>query len=252
MSVVQALLIGLCAWLCASGIEFTCWSIQLCSPIIFGPIVGAILGNPELGLAIGCATQLVYMGTVMVGGIAAVDYAMAGVVATALAVSSGASPEMGVTIAVTFGTFGMVAETTKMTLSSVFVHRADKYAREGNTRGIFLCNVVYPQIICFFLYFVTTFVICLYGSKAVTALFDACPEIVIHGLESVGMILPALGIAMLMKVIFKLKYLPYLIFGLVFSSYLGLGMIPVSLIGVGMAIIYWFNYDKTQAVEDEE
>ena len=127
MSVIQALLIALCAWFCSSGIEFLCWSVQLCSPIIFGPIVGAILGNVGLGLAIGCATQVVYMGTVMVGGIAAVDYTMAGVVATAIGVSSGASPEMGVTIAVTFGTFGMVAETAKMTLSSVFVHRADKY-----------------------------------------------------------------------------------------------------------------------------
>lgn len=251
MSVVQALLIGLCAWFCSSGIEFTCWSIQLCSPIIFGPIVGAILGNVGLGLSIGCATQVVYMGTVMVGGVAAVDYAMAGVVATALGVSMGASAEMGVTIAVAFGTFGMVAETTKMTLCSFFVHRADKYASEGNTKGIFLCNVVYPQIINFFLYFLTTFLICLYGSQAVTALFDAVPTVIIHGLESVGMILPALGIAMLMKVIFKVKYLPYLILGFILSSYMGLGMIPVSLFGIAMAIIYWFNYDKQAAKDDD-
>ena len=58
---LQAVLVALCTWVCASGIEFTCWSIQLCSPIIFGPIVGAIMGNMELGLQIGCATQLVYM-----------------------------------------------------------------------------------------------------------------------------------------------------------------------------------------------
>lgn len=245
MGVGQAILIGLCTWLCASGIEFTCWSIQLCSPIIWGPIVGAILGNPQLGLAIGCATQIVYMGTVMVGGVAAVDYAMAGVVATALAVSSGASPEMGVTIAVAFGAFGMFAETAKMTLCSVFVHRADKYAAEGNTKGIFLCNVIYPQLVCFVLYFLPAVIICLYGSKGLTAFFDAMPEIIVHGLESIGMILPALGIAMLLKVIFKLKYLPYLFFGFILSSYLGLGMIPVSLTGIGMAILYWFNYDKS-------
>ena len=249
MSVVQALLVGLCAWFCASGIEFTCWSVQLCSPIIFGPIVGAILGNAELGLAIGCATQVVYMGTVMVGGIAAVDYTMAGVVATALGVSTGASPEMGVTIAVAFGTFGMVADTARHTFNSVLVHRADKYAHEGNTKGIFICNVVYPQIVNFILYFLTTFLICLYGSQFVMAFFNAVPEVITHGLESVGMILPALGIAMLMKVIFKLKYLPYMIFGYILSAYMGLGMIPVSLLGIGLAILYRFNYDKTAAEE---
>lgn len=251
MTIIQALLIALCAWICASGIEFTCWSIQLCSPIIFGPIVGWILGDPQLGLVIGCSTQVVYMGTVMVGGVAAVDYTMAGVVATALAVASKATPEMGTTIAVTFGTFGMFAETTKMTLQSVFVHRADKYAKEGDTRGIFLCNVIYPQLINFFLYFVVTFIVCLYGSQVVIAFFDAMPEVIVHGLESVGMILPALGIAMLLKVIFKVRYLPYFIFGCVLSSYLGLGMIPVSLCGVGMAILYWFTYEQTQNDEEQ-
>lgn len=43
----QAILVALCTWLCASGIEFTCWSIQLCSPIIFGPIIGAIMGDGD-------------------------------------------------------------------------------------------------------------------------------------------------------------------------------------------------------------
>lgn len=247
--VVQAILVGLCSWLCSSGIEFTCWSIQLCSPIIFGPIVGAIMGDMQLGLAIGCATQLVYMGTVMVGGIASVDYSMAGVVATALAVATKASPEMGVTIAVTFGTFGMFAETAKMTIDSVFVHRADTCAGKGDTRGIFFYNVVCPQIVNFFLYFCTGFIAVLYGSSVLNSVFDAMPEIILHGLEAVGMLLPALGIAMLLKVIFKFKFLPYFILGVIASGYLGLGMIAVSLMGIGCAILYWFNYKDDDNAE---
>lgn len=246
--VVQAILVGLCSWLCASGIEFTCWSIQLCSPIIFGPIVGAIMGDMQLGLAIGCATQLVYMGTVMVGGIASVDYSMAGVVATALAVATKSSPEMGVTIAVTFGTFGMVAETTKMTVCSVFVHRADECAKKGDIKGITFYNVVCPQIVNFFLYFCTGFVAVMFGADVLNGFFDAVPTIIIHGLESVGMLLPALGIAMLLKVIFKFKFIPYFILGVVASAYLGLGMIPVSLMGIGCAIVYWFNYRDDEEI----
>ena len=113
----QAILVALCTWLCASGIEFTCWSIQLCSPIIFGPIIGAIMGDMQAGLIIGSMTQLVYMGNIMVGGISSVDYPMAGCVATALALATHSGYEMGVTIAVSFGLFGMVVETSKMTLS---------------------------------------------------------------------------------------------------------------------------------------
>ena len=246
---MQALLVALCTWLCASGIEFTCWSIQLCSPIIFGPIVGAIMGDMQLGLQIGCATQLVYMGNIMVGGVSSVDYPMAGCVATALAVATGAAPEMGVTIAVSFGLFGMFAESGKMTLSSIFVHRADRCAEQANTRGITFYNVVCPQIINFFFYFIPAFLAVNYGAEYLTGLLDILPEVILTGLEAVGMLLPALGIAMLLKAIFKVKFLPYFIIGYILSSYMALGMIPVSLIGGAFAIMYWFSYRETNEEE---
>ncbi|MCH4284202.1 MULTISPECIES: PTS mannose/fructose/sorbose/N-acetylgalactosamine transporter subunit IIC [Bacillota] len=247
---LQAVLVALCTWVCASGIEFTCWSIQLCSPIIFGPIVGAIMGNMELGLQIGCATQLVYMGNIMVGGVGSVDYPMAGCVATALAVATGAAPEMGVTIAVSFGLFGMLAESGKMTLCSIFVHRADKCAARADTKGITFYNVVCPQIINFFFYFIPAFLAVRFGAEYLTDLLDALPEVILTGLEAVGMLLPALGIAMLMKAIFNLKFLPYFIIGYVLSSYLELGMIAVSLVGVAFALMYWFSYREPENSEE--
>lgn len=246
---MQALLVALCTWLCASGIEFTCWSIQLCSPIIFGPIVGAIMGDMQLGLQIGCASQLVYMGNIMVGGVSSVDYPMAGCVATALAVATGANPEMGVTIAVSFGLFGMLAESGKMTLCSIFVHRADHCAEEANTKGIMFYNVICPQIINFFFYFIPAFLAVNYGAKYLTDLLDALPAVLLTGLEAVGMLLPALGIAMLMKAIYKFRFLPYFIIGYVLSSYLGMGMIPVSLIGCAFAVMYWFSYREETSEE---
>ena len=241
---IQALLVAACTWLCASGIEFTCWSIQLCSPIIFGPIIGAIMGDVQLGLLIGSMTQLVYMGNIMVGGISSVDYPMAGCVATALAIATGAEPEMGVTIGVSFGLFGLLIESSKMTINSIFVHRADQCAANANTKGIFFYNVICPQILNFFFYFIPAFLAVYFGASYLTNFLDSLPDVILRGLEAVGMLLPALGIAMLFKAIFKFKFLPYFILGYVVSSYLGLSMIPVSLMGAAFAIMYWFNYKE--------
>lgn len=238
---MQAVLVALCTWICASGIEFTCWSIQLCSPIIFGPVIGAIMGDMEAGLLIGTMTQVVYMGNIMVGGVASVDYPTAGCIATALAIATHSAPEMGVTIAVSLGMIGMVAETTKMTASSIFVHRADDCALKADTRGIFMYNVVWPQILNFFLYAIPAFLAVYFGSAYLEKLLNLLPQSVLSGLEAVGMLLPALGIAMLFKVLFKFRFIPYFIIGFVFSVYLDLGIIPVSLLGAAFAILYWFS-----------
>lgn len=247
---IQSILVALCTWLCASGIEFTCWSIQLCSPIIFGPIIGAIMGDVQAGLLIGSMTQVVYMGNIMVGGVASVDYPTAGCIATALAIATGAEPQMGVTIAVSLGMIGMIAETTKMTVSSLFVHRADTCAANADTKGIFFYNVICPQILNFFLYAIPAFLAVYVGAEYLEKLLNVVPEVIITGFEAVGMLLPALGLAMLLKVLVKLPFLPYFIIGFVASVYLGLGIIPVSLIGAAFAILYWFDQKNREEAEE--
>ena len=72
------------------------------------------------------------------------------------------------------------------------------------------------------------------------------PEVLLSGLEAVGMLLPALGIAMLLKALFSFRFIPYFIIGYVVSVYLGLGIIPVSLLGGAFAILYWFSYRDEQ------
>lgn len=64
---IQAILIALCAWIACSNIEFLCWSLGLCAPFMWGPIVGLILGDVQAGLAIGTTTMLVYLGNIVIG-----------------------------------------------------------------------------------------------------------------------------------------------------------------------------------------
>lgn len=116
---VQAILIALCAWIASANIEFLCWSLGLCAPFMWGLIVGAILGNVELGLAIGTTTMLVYLGNIVIGGVSAVDFTYASVIATSLAILTNQPAEMGCTIAVSMGLIGMLATESRWTLNCI-------------------------------------------------------------------------------------------------------------------------------------
>lgn len=237
---VQAILIALCAWIASANIEFLCWSLGLCAPFMWGPIVGAILGNVELGLAIGTTTMLVYLGNIVIGGVSAVDFTYASVIATSLAILTNQPAEMGCTIAVSMGLIGMLAIESRWTLNCIWVHRADKCAENGDTRGIFINNVVMPQLVRLVVYALPAFLAVYFGADYFQAFMDKLPAFIVDGMLAVGKLLPTLGLALLIKAIFKVKYAPFLIIGYVLAAYLELGIIPVTLVGIASALLMWY------------
>ena len=235
----EAILIALCAWISSANIEFLCFSLGLCAPFVWGPVVGLILGNVELGLAIGTTTMLVYLGNIVIGGVSAVDFTYASVIATSLAILTDQPADIGCTIAVSLGLIGMIATEARWTLNCIWVHQADKCARKGDTRGIFINNVVMPQIVRFFLYALPAFIAVYVGADYFQAFMNSLPDFILNGMLAVGKILPALGLALLVKSIFKQKYAAFLILGYLGAAYLNLGVIPITFFGLACAMLMW-------------
>lgn len=244
---VQAILIAVCAWICCANIEFLCWSVGLCAPFIWGPIVGFILGDVQAGLAIGTMTQLVYLGNIVIGGVSAVDFTYASVVATSLTILTKQPPEMGCTIAVTMGLIGMLATESRWTLNCIWVHRADKCAQNGDTRGIFINNVIMPQVVRFFVYVIPAFLAVYYGAEHFENFMKVIPEVLVDGMMAVGMLLPTLGLALLIKAIYKIQFISFLIIGFLAVQYLKLDIIAVTLLGISFALLYWFFGAREEA-----
>ena len=73
---------------------------------------------------------------------------------------------------------------------------------------------------------------------------DALPTFIVDGMLAVGMLLPTLGLALLIKAIFKVKFVPFLIIGFVLSAYFELSIIPVTLLGFSFAVLMWFYGPK--------
>lgn len=248
----KAFLIAFFTWLSGGLFSLTLgWSLYMGAPLMGGLIVGAILGDVSYGVQVGAAIQMAYIGYIAAGGAMPSDLALAGYLAVALTMLSNATPEVGVTIAVTLGFLGLLVRNGKMTLNSIWVHKADKYAEEGNIKGIKLMNIGASQIVPFIGYFIPTFLAVYFGGEYLEGLLNAIPEFLLKGLQVVGSLLPALGLAMLLKVIGKRSFMPFFFIGFVFTAYLGLDLIALVILGICFALLHMYYSGKEEGVKSE-
>ena len=235
---VESLLIAVLATMCG-GVFLELWVWVFRNPIIEGALVGLILGDWMEGAMIGATIQLIYMGQITVGGISSFDKCYAGVIATAVTMLSHQTPEVGVTIAVTLGTLGLLASNATMTVNVAFVHMADKYIESGQTKNLWVYNWLLPNLFCAVVYGIPAFVICYFGAGVFESFMAAMPAQISNALTVIGSVLPALGIGMMFKAVYKKKFFAFAILGFVLVAYLHLGIIACTLIGAAGALLYW-------------
>ena len=88
----------------------------------------------------------------------------------------------------------------------MFVVKADKYAEEGNMKGVWRCASIWPFLLSALLFFLPVFLVNIFGADVVKPVLNAIPEWLMHGLEVAGGVLPAVGFAMIIYMIGKAKY----------------------------------------------
>ena len=80
ISIIQALLVFVVAFI--MGIDQFSFLESLYQPIVTCPIIGAILGNFELGIVVGGAYQLIQIGSMPIGGAQPPNAILGGIMAT--------------------------------------------------------------------------------------------------------------------------------------------------------------------------
>jgi len=247
MNWLQALILGLLYYLSDAPWFFGEGYYVLQRPVVAGFLTGLILGNPVQGAIIGATMNLIYLGQLNVGGSMPSDMALAGYIGTAIAISTNVSTEMALTLAVPLGLLGTVWWVGKMSIDSVFVHWADRYAEKGNARGVMLMNWLPSAVMMLFFKVLVTVIICMYGTGLVEAFLTSVQNTgVLHGFEVIGGLLPALGIALNLRAILKKETIAFLLVGFLLVAYFNISIIGVALFGLVIAAIY-FQYTKEDA-----
>lgn len=115
-------------------------------PLVAGGIIGALLGEPAMGLAVGGLIELLWIGGVPVGSLVPPDSTVASVVAVATAVvlspvsdlpgGADAAASLAVLLSIPAAFIGARAEVMQRHLSSALSRQAEREARQGRLRGV--------------------------------------------------------------------------------------------------------------------
>lgn len=260
-SILQALLIGLCTWLGSQPTPFLLgttggfWSFG--RPLVAGTVVGLILGDIQTGMMIGASISLIFLGVIVPGGAVATDVVFAGFLGTTIAMVSGSTPEAAVALAVPLGLIGAFTWNIWATITVPLTHIADQKTKVGDIRGLWIWSVLVPQLINFAFRFLPAFLVVLYGQEIGGMISQYIPQWLNDALGSIGGLLPAIGMALLLKVLVNdWKAWGFFIIGFIMISVLKMSLVPVALVGLALAIIVIYIKDScadnTTATDAEE
>ncbi|MCI6172941.1 MAG: PTS sugar transporter subunit IIC [Clostridiales bacterium] len=250
MNFLQALILGLLYYLSDAPWFFGEGYYVLQRPVVAGFLTGLVLGKPVEGTIIGATINLIYLGHLNVGGSMPSDMALAGYIGTAIAISTSVSTKVALAIAVPLGLLGTVWWVGKMSIDSVFVHWADRYAEKGDSKGVVLMNWLPSAIMMLVFKVAVVLVITLLGSGLVESFLNLIQNTgILHGFEVIGGLLPALGIALNLRAILKRETWAFLLIGFLLVAYFQISVVGVALFGLAFAAIYYF-YTRAEVNAD--
>ncbi|WP_035064356.1 PTS mannose/fructose/sorbose/N-acetylgalactosamine transporter subunit IIC [Carnobacterium maltaromaticum] len=225
-------------------------------PIVVGPLVGLALGDVEAGLKLGATLELVFMGAFPVGASNPPDFVSGTIIATAYVIMSGQSISSAVLLAVPIATLVLLIDNLQMTfLLTHASHKADKYAQEGNIKGVERTQIIYSILNKVILALVVAVGFAL-GVPAIEKILSFVPAFITHGLDIAAGIIPAIGFAMLAKMMLTKNMVPFLLLGFLLTAYLNVTVVGVALFGiVAVMLVMSVSKNKTQQedfVDDNE
>lgn len=208
----------------------------LSRPLVLGPLVGLVLGDLHQGIVIGASLELIFMGNIKVGAAIPPDVVTGGVLGTAFAILSGKGTGIALALAIP------ISILAEMLLSALFVSRSMlnkpfmRYALAGDWRAVQRLHVV-SGFVKPILMALVGFLALQLGAGAMKAFLDRIPSWVNTGLQVAGNLLPALGFALLMNLLFQKRVAPYFFLGFILAAFLKLPVIAIGGLGVIIAVL---------------
>jgi mannose/fructose/N-acetylgalactosamine-specific phosphotransferase system component IID/mannose/fructose/N-acetylgalactosamine-specific phosphotransferase system component IIC len=215
------------------GYGYGYWMIS--RPVIGGALVGLMMGDVRTGLLVGGSVELMFMGVLPIGGAVPPNAPLAGMIGTAFAIMAGGKPEVGIALALPVGLLGQFMVMLGWNINIYWEHRADRYIALGDTRNVEITHMM-GLVVWFCLHFLVAFAAVRFGGPGVAKLVAHIPAWLSTGLKAASAILPAVGMAMLMRMMNAGKYWPFLLAGLVAAVSLHLDVLSIALIGLAIAV----------------
>ncbi|MUK51456.1 PTS N-acetylgalactosamine transporter subunit IIC [Aliivibrio fischeri] len=248
----EASLVAVWAFFC--GIDKYDVALNIHRPLITGPVVGLIMGDMQIGLIAGATLELAWLGLVPNAGAQPPDVTMGTIAAVAFAVMTGQSPEVAMGVGMPIAVLMQMLVIGFFAMTSFTMGKADKYAEEANTNGIdfLLLSTITMRSM---LYAVVAFLTVYFGEHGAAWIDANAPKTLLEGLGIGAKMVPAIGFAMLLKIMWSKEVAGVFFIGFVMTTYLQLPIMAVAILGASAAALYYFfsgNGNSNQEPEDFE
>lgn len=255
---VQAILLGLVAML--GNAEYLFGTCLLSRPLVMGALTGIIMGNIPMGVTLGATLELAFMGAFSIGASIPPEMISGTVLGTAFAISTGSGAETALTLAIPIASLVLIFKNLGMVfILPSFVHKADKYAEQGDLKGVsrmhylggfFGVNLIIGVVVAISFYV---------GSPAVQAVLNMIPEWIQNGLQIAMGLLPAIGFGLLMQMIINKEVACFFALGYALSVYLKIPVTGIAIFGCIIAIVLTqlrgkqqLAYTESEVDEDDD
>lgn len=232
--VINALLVGLALTIQKWGDWYA--SLGFNRPMVAGTITGLCLGNLKTGIMIGAALELVYLGSVSLGGVMPQDFGLGSVFGTAFGILINAKPSVAIALSLPISMLGTLIYQLFKIWATALVPRFAQHLKDHNIKA-FNRLWQWQRAVYLVMWFCVGFVGIAAGTNAIKALVNAIPQPIMSGLTVAAGMLPAVGIALLMITLWDKKLAPWFFLGFAVVSFFKGTMIEVAFIATCIAIL---------------
>lgn len=210
---------------------------MLSRPIVTGLFTGIVLGDVSAGVIMGATLELAFIGSFSVGAAIPPDVVTGGILGTAFAITAGAGTETALLLGLPIATLTLILKNLYLgLLIPLMNHKADDYAEEGDYKGVERMHLLagFGLSLMLGLVVMISFMV---GSKTIGNLLDMIPEFVQHGLSVATGLIPALGFAMLARLLINKTVAPYFFLGFALAAYLEIPVTGIAIFGAIVAVV---------------
>lgn len=232
---IQALIVAVVTWLICGAEAWFAYPMINC-PLVLCPIVGAICGDFKTGVIMGATMQLVFLGVMGIGGTLPQAADLGSIVGTAFAIWQGADVEVALAFAVPVSMLGSTLTFVAYFLRTMFTPLTQKLIEKGDMRGLEVeqvCLAWLPELPKY----IMIFIVLAFGNGVAETLINALPQMLLDGMNYATGLMPAVGIALLLKAMWNKELAVFFFVGALLATYFGQGALVCALVGTIMALI---------------
>lgn len=250
----QAILLGIVAFI--AQCEYALGTSLLSRPIVTGWLTGMVLGDMKTGIIMGATLELAFIGSFSVGASIPPDVVTGGILGTAFAITANAGTETALLLGLPIATLTLILKNVYLgLLIPVMNTKADNYARQGDYRGVEKMHLIAGFGLSLMLALIVAISFSV-GSGTIESLLNMIPDFVQNGLSVATGIIPALGFAMLARLIINKQVAPYFFLGFIIVAYLDIPITGIAVLGAitAVVVVNIMNYrggNSTQLVSNE-